>query len=315
MNKPILKLPVWMRLIVVWMTVLAFVSNAIIPAYAQVGAQNAVPLQLPYPGVRVNLSPEFEPVTLKGVKINPDNPFQFDFIIDRGDSILEDEGLKNEGTKLIKYFLASLTTPENDMWVNLSPYEKDRIIPESFGTTEMGRDLLAEDYLLKQITASIIYPEEELGKKFWGKVYKEAYEKYGTTDVPVNTFNKVWVVPDKAVVYEHDQTAFVTETHMKVMLEEDYLSLSKNKDSEELGTKQMDQGEVERLNQISSKIVREIVIPALEEEVNKGKNFVQLRQVYHSLILATWYKKKLKNRILDQIFVDQKKTAGVDVDY
>jgi hypothetical protein len=46
-------------------------------------------------------------------------------------------------TKLIKYFLASLTIPEKDLWVNLSPYEKDRIIPQSFGLTEMGRDLLS----------------------------------------------------------------------------------------------------------------------------------------------------------------------------
>ena len=35
----------------------------------------------------------------------------------------------------------------------------------------MGRDLLAEDYMLKQITASMIYPEDEVGKKFWKRVY------------------------------------------------------------------------------------------------------------------------------------------------
>jgi hypothetical protein len=37
--------------------------------------------------------------------------------------------------------------------------------------------------------------------------------------------------------------------------------------------------------------LRSIVIPALEQEVNEGKNFIPLRQVYHSLILAAWYKK------------------------
>ena len=97
---------------------------------------------------------------------------------------------------MIKYFLASLTIPEKDLWVNLSPYEKDRIIPPSFGLTEMGRDLLAEDYMLKQITASLIYPEDEVGKKFWKRIYEEAFKKYGTTDIPVNTFNKVWIVPE-----------------------------------------------------------------------------------------------------------------------
>jgi len=34
--------------------------------------------------------------------------------------LLNDE-LKDESRKLIKYFLASLTIPEKDLWVNLSP--------------------------------------------------------------------------------------------------------------------------------------------------------------------------------------------------
>ncbi|MBI3602070.1 MAG: hypothetical protein HY209_04180, partial [Candidatus Omnitrophica bacterium] len=108
--------------------------------------------RLPAPGVMVHLSPEFNPPILKGIKVHPDNPFRFDFILDKGDSPAGHEQLKDESAKLIKYFLASLTIPEKDLWVNLSPYEKDRIIPNSFGLTEMGRDLLAEDYLLKQIT-------------------------------------------------------------------------------------------------------------------------------------------------------------------
>ena len=41
----------------------------------------------------------------------------------------------------------------------------------------MGRDLLAEDYMLKQITASLIYPEDETGKKFWKRIYEEAAEE------------------------------------------------------------------------------------------------------------------------------------------
>ena len=128
--------------------------------------------RLPVPGVMVHLSPEFNPPILKGIKVHPDNPFRFDFILDKGDSELSNDQLKDESSKLIKYFLASLTIPEKDLWVNLSPYEKERIIPQSFGLTEMGRDLLAEDYMLKQITASLIYPEDAIGKKFWKRIYE-----------------------------------------------------------------------------------------------------------------------------------------------
>src|SRR6266481_6111564 len=125
---------------------------------------------------------------------------------------------------------APLLLPKPGTMVHLSPYEKDRIVPDSFGQTEMGRDLLAQDYILKQITASLIYPEDTVGKQFWKRIYEEAARKFGTTNIPVNTFNKVWIVPEKAVVYENAKagTAYVVESKLKVMLEQDYLSLQKH---------------------------------------------------------------------------------------
>ena len=59
---------------------------------------------------------------------------------------------------------------------------------------------------------------------------KKQPKKFGTTNIPVNTFNKVWIVPEKAVVYENAKagTAYVVESKLKVMLEQDYLSLQKH---------------------------------------------------------------------------------------
>jgi len=297
--------------------ILAFLTNSFGPCQIA----QADEFRLPPPGVMVPLSPQFTPVVLKGVQLDPKNPFRFHFYIDTGNSHLKNmsspnvligdpqqEQLKTESTRLIKYFLASLTIPEKDLWVNLSPYEKDRIVPEEFGQTEMGRDLLAEDYLLKQITASLIYPESQLGKEFWRKVYAQAQAQYGTTNIPINTFNKVWIVPDKAVVYENNGVAFVMENHLKVMLEEDYLSMQKHSPSL---VKEGVRGSSEKVNTLGSQIVREIVIPALTKEVNEGKNFAQLRQVFYSLILATWYKKKIKDSILNKIYSNQNKIQGL----
>ena len=218
---------------------IAFLFNS----FGPIPNAQAQEFRLPAPGVRVSLSPPVNPPILKGLKVHTDNPFKFDFVLDQGDStspeakresiLAKGDYLKQESTRLIKYFLASLTVPEKDLWVNLSPYEKDRIVPNSFGLTEMGRDLLAEDYMLKQITASLIYPEDEVGKRFWKRIYEEAAKKYGTTNIPVNTFNKVWIVPEKAVVYENAAagTAYVVESKLKVMLEQDYLALEKNTSS------------------------------------------------------------------------------------
>ncbi len=302
---------------------IAFLVNTI----GAVPTAQAQEFALPAPGVMVHLSSPVNPAILKGIKVHTDNPFRFDFILDKGDTDPSDDKLKEESSKLIKYFLASLTIPEKDLWVNLSPYEKDCIVPESFGGTEMGRDLLAEDYMLKQITASLIYPEDEVGKKFWKRIYEEAQSKYHTTNILVNTFNKVWIVPEKAVVYENAKagTAYVVESKLKVMLEEDYLSMSKHAEGgvaeggaspvarNEVRTNGETRGQDPDINRLGSQIVREIVIPELTKEINEGQNFSQLRQVYNSLILATWYKKKIKDSILSQVYADKNKTAGVNI--
>ncbi|MDD3375216.1 MAG: hypothetical protein PHY73_05790 [Candidatus Omnitrophica bacterium] len=278
------------------------------PAYAQ-----AI-FNLPQPGAMVFLTPEFTPIIFQGLRVYPENPLEIDFIIDSGDERLDRQGLEVETQKLVQYFLASMTIPEKDIWVNLSPYEEDRIVEDSLRQTIIGRDLLAQDYLLKQITASLIYPEDELGRKFWDKVYKEAYKQYQTTEIPVNTFNKVWIVPEKAVVYETENGVVIGESHLKVMLEQDYLALHNNLNNNDIGIASRSQAETRTTNQVASQIVKEIVLPAIEKEVNEGKNFKQLRQIFHSLILATWFKKALKNSILANVYADQSKTKGIDLE-
>lgn len=304
-----------------FLILLAFLANNFVPLTVfgstalTTGAQELP--WMPKPGVRVGFSPEFTPAHLSGLVIHPEDALKFDFLIDRGDKFLTEDEKKAEYQKLIKYFLASLTIPDEDQWVNLSPYEKDRIIKDDFGTTEMGRDLLAQDYLLKQITSSLIYPEENLGKKFWDRVYERAWKEFGTTQVPVNTFNKVWIIPDEAAVYESGNTVYVLRNHLKVMLEEDYLSLQKHANTGAQFIAPAKEGSINRnpakdVNSLGSHIIREIVLPELEKEVNEGKNFALLRQIYSGMILATWYKRTLKESLLGEVYADKAKVKGVN---
>jgi phosphoenolpyruvate synthase/pyruvate phosphate dikinase len=277
-------------------------------------------LSLPTPGTMINLSPAYEPALIKGLTVHKDNPFLFDFIVDTGNSGIAGDKLKTEGDRLVKYFFACLTIPEKDLWVNLSPYEKTRMVPDALGQTALGRDLLAQDYILKQLTASLIYPEKDLGRAFWDRLYAKARQQYGTTQIPVNTFNKVWILADRAKVYEHGQTAFVMNGHLKVMLEEDYLSLNKHTviarsevTKQSLSVIPAEAGIQSGANALGSQIVREIVLPEIEKEVNTGKNFAALRQIFNSLVLATWYKNNLKEALLTQVYANKSTVKGVNL--
>ncbi|MBF0593415.1 MAG: hypothetical protein HQL22_00450 [Candidatus Omnitrophica bacterium] len=303
-------------------------------AYGQVAA-------LPQPGVMVGLSEAFTPVILKGMTVHPDQPLVFDFIVDNGQSGLKDQALSNETVKLAKYFLAGIAIPEKDLWVNLSPYEKGRIIEANLSHTEMGRDMLAQDYILKQLASSLTYPESALGKEFWDKVYAQAQATFGTTDIPTDIFNKVWIAPEKATVYRHGNNILISEAKLKVMLETDYLATAnnasptgghvtppadqdvrgsvspsrlpgsqpRNVQATQVSTSTLTPNE----NDITNNILREVIIPALETEVNEGKNFAPLRQVFYSMILANWYKRALKTSLLAQAYADSRKTAGIAI--
>lgn len=269
------------------------------------------------PGMRVPLSVPFNASSLTGLVIHPENALRFDFLVNPNDDKISQEQKQEEYMKLVKYFMASLTVPDDAQWVNLSPYEKNRIVEPDFGNTAMGRDLLAQDYLLKQITASLVYPEDNLGKEFWSRVYAKAKKEYGVTEIPVSTFNKVWIVPEKAEVFEKGNTVVILNSRLKVMLEEDYLALEKNSLKGHRGQPgDMFQTEQQNVSpsSITNQVLREIILPELQKEVNEGKNFAPLRQMYSAMILSTWFKKALKESLLGKVYSDKVKLFGVTTD-
>ena len=236
---------------------------------------------------------------LWGLNIHPTDPFQFQFFIDHGHMNYQDSAFQEESLKFMHYFLAALSVPEDEMWVNLSPYEKNRIIPDSLSRTVMGQDLLMQDYFLKQITAASLSPEHPSGELFWQKLYEKTNAQQGSLDIPLEAFNKIWIVPDYAEVYVQDQNAFIIDARLKVLLEEDYLALNQKS----LNIAQLNEGD----GSASTRLMYETIIPFIEKEVNEGSTFTKLRQMYHAMILATWYKQNLKSSVLGQSFVNKRK--------
>ncbi len=328
------KKSVLFRRVVCGIVGLAFIlSLAIPPSTAQLlpaGSVAGLP-NLPAPGQMIGLTPVFQPAVLRGMTIHPENPLQFDFIVDRGQNKLGNEDLKLESEKLIKYFLASMTVPDKEAWVNLSPYEKNRIIPDALGQTEMGRQMLEQDYILKQISASLTNPDTDLGKRYWDEVNRRLTLDAGRSTLEKDNssvqrptsnvtqmFNKVWIVPASATVVEKDGFAYITESKLNVMLDEDYLARPETKDlrpqTKNENVDSLVSGLRSKVSGLSTQVFREMILPKLVEEVNTGKNFSPTRQVYQSVVLAAWYKKTLKDSLLGRIYADKSKVLGVETD-
>ena len=261
---------------------------------------------LPVPGTMVSSGVPLVPPVLKGMQVDPQKPFQFSFLLDTGHISRQLEDVREESARLIRYFLAALTVPAAELWVNLSPYDKDRIIPENFSRTEMGRDLLVQDYLLKQLAASMLHPDSVSGKRFWAEVYRRTYEMYGTTDIPSDVLNRVWVAPASARIHEDKGRVIIVEARLKVLLDREY----RQGHLQSLAT-----GAPETTNRDiqMDDVLREVIVPLLEQEVNEADHFAPLRQIYYSLVLARWYKESLGGNPLNAGYAGRNKVKGIDL--
>lgn len=291
----------------------SFVRKLILPVslafilLVSFGVLSAIARPVPYngdaltmPGTASGFSRDFHPVHMKGLRIDPDNTLRFEFIMDPGDSNLTRKELNSEAQKIVRYFFSALTVPEENVWVDLSPYQHHRVIPDQLAETQMGHDLLKQDFLLKQVTASVLFPHHDLGREFWLRVFHRSRNELGIQQIPVDTFSKIWIVPEKAVVHVDGNAAYVHQTRLKILLEDDFSAHSANRQLDHFVISRS----VQQASDLTHDIMREVVLPELEEEINFGENFAPLRQIYHTLILAEWYKRQLRDNALGEVDLD-----------
>jgi len=75
------------------------------------------------------------------------------------------------------------------------------------------------------------------------------------------------------------------------MLEEDYLtSRGGSRTAPTYQQYAFSDPRMKELNQYSTQLIRELILPKLTQEVNTSKKYAQLRQVFFSLILSRWFK-------------------------
>ncbi|MBU1869247.1 MAG: hypothetical protein KJ818_02135, partial [Candidatus Omnitrophica bacterium] len=257
---------------------------------------------------------KFRPLHLRYLQYLPqDNSFKL--LIDKGgyQGLQNEQGLSpassndSKGTvpkrelestskDLLKYFFIGLSLPNDAFWVNLRPDSPDNIIDDSLAQTDIGRILLEADVELKKDTARATSPDTSEGKEYWDKLYAKAGELYGSSNITIPTLTRPWIVPDEIIIRETTDSAYVYKATLKVMLEADYLRDSPSglttNNSLALGQSlyEFNDPRLKQLNEYSSQLIRELIIPKLTQTINTSKKYASLRQVYYSLILAQWFK-------------------------
>lgn len=254
---------------------------------------SAVSIESPPPNTLIsgyNIGEVFYPATLKSLIVNPQSQTNyFDFVIDTGnDNFWYEEQLKPKARNLINYFYLGITLPPVDFWVNLNPVEPNRITSLNLGWTDIGKILLEADFKLKKDSCHFTDPRDNLGKRYWDALNKRLQEE-GFSNVQITTSNRLWIIPEEAIVEENEQRFTIVSSKLKVCLESEYLSRQQNSNPPLL----INQNKTsQKIQDIASEVMKEVVLPTLEYEINYGKAYAPLRQVYDSLILAEVYKQK-----------------------
>ena len=95
-------------------------------------------------------------------------------------------------------------------------------------------------------------------------------------------------------------SAYIYKAALKVMLEEDYLtSRGGSRTAPTYQQYAFSDPRLKELNQYSTQLIRETIIPKLTKEINRSKRYAALRQVFYSLVLSRWFKTRYRSQMTE----------------
>jgi hypothetical protein len=180
-------------------------------------------------------------------------------------------------------FFVWLSLTPDKFWVNLNPNEPDRIIDPQFGKTDAGRILLQSDLQMKKTVAKLIHPDAPLGKQFW----KQLNWKDSKTCISF----RQWIVPAPATVRDDSNGIYITDAPLQVKMESQYFQ-SKGTSGFLASCSTLDKKTEVR----NESIYRKLILPRIEEAVNKAPEYAELRRVYRSRVAAEWYRQRSESK-------------------
>ncbi|MFF3299037.1 LPXTG cell wall anchor domain-containing protein [Streptomyces sp. NPDC002908] len=172
-------------------------------------------------------------------------------------------------------------TPDK-FWVNLNPDQPDKIMDKTFGKTDAGRVLLEADLEMKHDYAKDMDPRQGIGKQYW--------DAMNAANIPCGHQIRLWIVPKTAQVRVEDDGIYILDAPLKVNSEPQSVEHPSPNGACTLTEAQI---------RTSQRLVEQYVIPDVEQKVNSGAAYADLRRVYSSRVAAEYIRDQDKDRATD----------------
>lgn len=207
--------------------------------------------------------------------------------------------------------MTGLAVSDNKLWVNLNPWEPDRVIDEKLRKSDVGRIMLEADLQMKRDFSNYDNPcNNETGEIMWNlldnkrealvqqcmkKFPGEIKEDGNVIFAPVT---RHWITPDKVYAYFNGTKIFIINSTLTINSESAANHSSFQVKDQKIET--LSKGCLEELNksakefgEYAKEMSDRMIYPYVVADINNGEKYEDLRNVYIALALAQWYKSRI----------------------
>ena len=275
----------------------------------------------------------FTSIKLNSISITTDSSggINFDLILkaERAEGSKPGINIQNASRIGAAAFMTGLAVNDYKFWVNLNPWEVDRIIDEELGQSEVGRIMLEADLQMKRDFSNYGNPcANETGKALWNLLDKKREdlvqrcmnrfpgEIIEASNIIFKPVQRHWIVPDKAYAYSNGSLIYIINASLAINSEPvtDHSSFQvKNQDINNLSRDCIEelnrsaQEYAEYYNNLEERMIQPYVVA----DINTDEKYEDLREVYAALALAQLYKSKVTPRT--DIFRDSLDSSSASI--
>ncbi|CAM5250037.1 LPXTG cell wall anchor domain-containing protein [Streptomyces aurantiogriseus] len=174
-------------------------------------------------------------------------------------------------------FFTWLALTPDKFWVNLNPDEPDRIMDDTFASTDAGRILLEADLQMKHDFYKAMDPKTDLGKQYWAALPKE-------NGYPCMPGLRNWIEPKPAKVREQDGGIYILDAPLALK------STAQTTVTPGPGEPICTPDEAE--TKAAQAVIDRMIVPAVEKTINTAPQYADLRRVYTSRVAAEWIRQQ-----------------------